>query len=239
MKLVRVLLTTAALLLSVSCLAQEASTPSALDTEAARLLQEGSRLAIAGKRAEAIEDFDKVSAMYESALQGSKVKLFSARFQPEALFYLVEASNAKTPARVVSGNWAYAYYMKGYVLVELGRLADAKVSLQQAIDLAPHNSQFLAELASVYQREKDWSLAMKTFQAAETQAREFSPPALKNAELSRAWRGQGYVYVEQHQLAEAEALYRKCLELDASDTRAANELRFIQAQRAKQDNRAQ
>ncbi|MHA7682610.1 tetratricopeptide repeat protein [Cupriavidus sp. PET2-C1] len=238
MKLVRALLTTVALLLSISCLAQEASTPSALDAEAARLLLEGSRLTKTGKLAEAIEDFDKVSAMYESAFRGSKARLFSARFQPEALLYLLEAANAKTPARVVSGNWAYAYYMKGYVLVELGRLADAKVSLQQAIDLAPHNSQFISELAGVYQREKDWSLAMKTFQAAEMQAREFSPPELKNAELSRAWRGQGYVYVEQHQFDEAEALYHKCLELDASDTKAANELRFIQAQRVKKDNQA-
>jgi tetratricopeptide (TPR) repeat protein len=44
------------------------------------------------------------------------------------------------------------------------------------------------------------------------------------------------VYVEQNRLDEAEALYRKCLELDPKDGRAAAELRYVQAQRAKAGN---
>lgn len=67
------------------------------------------------------------------------------------------------------------------------------------------------------------------------ETKEFSPPQLKNADLSRAWRGQAYVFVEQGQLDEAEKLYRKCLDLNAADARALNELRFIQVQRAKQE----
>jgi len=215
--------------------AQEASKPSERDVKAAKLLQDGSLLAASRKPTEAIEDFDKVIAIYEEAYRDEKAKLYSARSMPEGLLYMLEASKANTPAKVVSGNWAYAYYTKAYALVELRQLPEAKTSLQRAIELAPHNSQFLSELGGIYQIEKNWPNAMKTFLAAEKQT-EFSPPELKNAELSRAWRGQAYVYVEQNQLDEAEKLYRKCLELNASDKKALNELRFIQAQRAKQNH---
>jgi len=190
-------------------------------------------LGLAGKQQDAVENFDKVIAMYEKAYRNGQVRVFSARSEPEAKQYLAEAASAKTTAKVVAGTWAYAYYMKGYALVELGRFSDAKASLQQAINLAPHNSQFLSELGATYQREKNWPLSLNAFESAETQAREFTPIEQKTAELSRALRGQADVYVEQNQLDKAEALYRKCLELDASDTKAANKLLSIRAQRAK------
>lgn len=212
--------------------AQEASKPSERDVRAAQLLREGSLLVASKKPAEAIVDFDRVIAIYEEAYRDEKSKLYSARSMPEGLLYMLEASKANISAKVVSGNWAYAYYTKAYALGERRQLPEAKASLQRAIDLAPHNSQFLSELGGIYQIEKDWPNAMKTFLAAEKQT-EFSPPEFKNTELSRAWRGQAYVYVEQNLLDEAEKLYRKCLELNASDTKALNELRFIQAQRAK------
>lgn len=71
-------------------------------------------------------------------------------------------------------------------------------------------------------------MALQTFQRAESAAREFSPPDSKNIELSRAWRGLGYVYVELGQIDEAEKMYKQCLDLDKNDQRALNELRYIQ-----------
>ena len=150
--------------------------------------------------------------------------------------YLAEAANAKTSAKVVSSNWAYAYYLKAYALIELNRASEAKTILQRAIDMAPHNAQFHAEMGNLYQREKNWPQALASFDAAARDAREFSPPQIKNNEIGRAWRGTAYVYVEQNRLDEAEALYRKCLELDPKDGRAAAELRYVQAQRAKAGN---
>lgn len=237
MAILRRLLPWALLLVALTGWAQGINGQSEQDARAAQLMQDGVRLATSGRPADAIAAFDEVAAIYEDAYRDEKVRLYSARSPLESLLYVGEAANAKTPAKVVSGNWAYAYYMKAYALIELGRLAEAKTLLQRAIDLSPHNSQFLSELAGVYQREKDWPASMKTFQAAEAQA-EFSPPQLKNADLSRAWRGQAYVYVEQSQLDEAEKLYRKCLDLNAADARALNELRFIQVQRAKQNKPA-
>jgi len=46
-------------------------------------------------------------------------------------------------------------------------------------------------------------------------------------ELGRAWRGMGYVLIETNRIAEAEILYRKCLELDQNDAIAKHELQYI------------
>ena len=232
----RVLVAVAALLASVSVWAQNPPAANADDTRNAQLLQEGAQLAKASRQAEAIDDFDKVAAFYENAYRDETARLYSARSQVESLLYLAEEANAKTSAKVVSSNWAYAYYLKAYALVELNRADEAKTILQRAIDMAPHNAQFRAEMGNLYQREKNWPQALASFDAAARDAREFSPPQIKNSEIGRAWRGTAYVYVEQNRLDEAEALYRKCLELDPKDGRAAAELRYVQAQRAKAGN---
>ncbi len=232
----RVFVVVAALLASLSAWAQNPPAPNPDDTRNAQLIQEGAQLAKTGRAAEAIDTLDKVTAFYENAYRDDPARLYSARNQTESLMYLVEAANAKTSAKVVSSNWAYAYYLKAYALIELHRMDEAKATLQRAIDMSPHNAQFRTEMGGIYQREKNWPMALASFEAAERDAREFSAPQIKNTELARAWRGLAYVYVEQNRLDEAEALYRKCLELDANDTRAAAELRYVRAQRAKAGN---
>jgi tetratricopeptide (TPR) repeat protein len=225
----------AVLVFAVSTLgwaAEEA--PASIDEAGfSQLLEAGTQLVMSGRPAEAIPDFDKIIAGYEAYYREKDTQYYCARWQQETLIYLLEAANKKVSAKVVSSNWAYAYYMKAYSLVELERIAEAKEMLNRAVALSPHNSQFLAELGNIYQREKNWPKALETFQAAESAARDFSPPDLKNSELSRAWRGIGYVYVEQNRLDEAEQVYLQCLELDASDSKAVNELRYIQDLRAK------
>lgn len=204
-------------------------TPSEKDKIAAQLISDGIRLAQSKKPEQAIPNFDKAAASFEQRFKGDGTKFFSARTQAESVFYLLGLENA----RVVSANWAYAYYLKAYALIDLGRLSEAKSSLERALDLSPRNSQFLSELASIYQREKNWAVALQTFQLAEGAAKEFSPPDLRNAELSRAWRGMGYVYAMQGRLDEAEKVYLQCLGLDGKDARAMNELRVVRELKAK------
>src|SRR4029079_18373223 len=127
-------------------------------------------------------------------------------------YALQAASAGKSKAEVISGNWGYAYYLKGYVLIELQRVGEAKGALQRAAALAPQNAQFLSELAHVFEAEKDWTQALQLYQRAEAAAKEFSPSNSKNGELSRARRGQGYVLVELKRWDEAEQRYRQCLE---------------------------
>lgn len=47
----------------------------------------------------------------------------------------------------------------------------------------------------------------------------------------------GYALVELKRLDEAEKMYRQCLELDKNDSKASNELRYIQNLKAKQGTR--
>lgn len=221
------------LLLSAGCLADENSSTPVEISGFEKIFTEGIQFLQAQKPAEAIPYFDRVIAGYEETYKGEEAKLYCARWQIESLMYLMESAKAKTPAKIVSTNWAFAYYTKAYSLLELGRIADAKASLERAIALSPRNSQFLSEMGNIYQREKNWPKALEVFLASESAAREFSPPDLKNTELARALRGLGYVYIELGRLDDASKIYRQCLEIDATDVKALNELRYIQGLKAK------
>ncbi|MFZ6746709.1 tetratricopeptide repeat protein [Undibacterium sp. JH2W] len=200
-----------------------------------QVLNEGATLIKAGKAKEAIPYFDKVIARYEDKYRDSKQTIFCARSPTEALAYLLEAANqAKGSAMVLSANWADAYYLKAYVLVSLGQFAQARSVLAHAIALSPANFQYQAELGHIYQQEKNWDLALSSFQLAETNARTYSAPATHNAEIAQAMRGKAYVLVEQGKLDEAEQVYLQCLELDKNDVRARNELTYVQGLKSKQ-----
>jgi tetratricopeptide (TPR) repeat protein len=212
------------------------------DRTSAQLRSDGTRLIQSGKPNEAIDYFDKLIARYEARFNDGKTQYFSTRSQAESLIYLLDFSNRKTvdgksTAKVVSSDWAYAYYLKAYALVETGRLSEAKPSLERALALSPRNSQFLSELGHIYQLEKNWQLAMQTFQLAEAAAKETSPPKVKDTDLSRAWRGLGYTLTELNRLDEAEKMYRQCLELDKNDAKALNELGYIQDLKARHGGR--
>lgn len=238
MKLLRVLAVGIFVFVSAAGWCQEGQSPvSEEDKAATQMLSEGSRLLQSKKAIEAIQQFDKVIAIYEERFKDEKARLFCARSLVESLMYLAEAMNAKTNAKVVSANWAYGYYLKAYALIELWRISEAKSNSERALSLSPRNSQFLSELGNLYLQERDWPQALRTFQLAEAAAKEFSPPDSKNIELSRALRGLGYVYVEQGKLDEAEKVYHQCLELDSKDSKALNELRYIQGLKAKNSER--
>jgi tetratricopeptide (TPR) repeat protein len=237
MKLLRRLCVTALLLFACSTWAQTpTTTPSPDDAKATQLLEQGVALMRAKKPADAVPLFDQVAALYEARAQDKAVKYYSARTASETLFYPLQVATSdkgKSPAVVLSGNWGYAYYLKAYCLLDLGRASEAKAQLLRAVALAPQNAQFLGELGHVYQLEKNWPVALETFERAEKAAKEFSPEQARNGELARAWRGMGYVLVELSRLDEAEAMYRKCLQLNAQDAMAQRELAYVLSQKAK------
>lgn len=235
MTFLRTILVLGAITFALPCFAQESPRiDSGDEAKLTKMIQDGARLAAAGKPQEAIEYFDKVAATYEEKYRDSPTRMRCARWSVESLMYLAEAAKEQKNTTVLSANWAYAYYLKAYALQELGRLPEAKVVLERAISLSPRNAQFLAELGSIYQREKNWPAGLQTYKLAESSAREFSPPNTKDAELASAWRGIAYILVEQNQLDDAEKLYRQCLELNKNDTKASNELRYVLGLRAKQ-----
>jgi tetratricopeptide (TPR) repeat protein len=181
------------------------------------------------------DHFDKVIAAYELRYKDQKAKPYTGRWQVERLMYLLQAANAKEEPKqgaiIVPQVWSDAWYLKAYALIELKRPTEARSALEAALVLAPRNSQYLGELGTVYLGQRNWPQALKIFEQAEAAAKEFSPPEVKNKELSRAWRGIAYVYVEQGRWDDAEKVYLQCLELDKNDRRAQNELNYVRTQR--------
>ena len=190
-----------------------------------------------GKTADAIATTDKIIGYYESKYPDAKHRWFVARTGQETLAYMAMAAvdmdkgTDKRGASALIVAWADAYYLKGYALVELRRAEDAKVALEHAIHLSPFNSQYLSELANIYQDEKNWPKAFDLYNEAEAFA-TFSPLDRERLDTARAKRGQGYVLVELRRLDEAEAKYKECLAMDANDTKAQHELEYIRTIRA-------
>lgn len=238
MRLARLLLVP--LLLAASAAWPQARPAAAndLDVAQSRNLVAGAGLLKAGRPQQALPELDKVIAAYEASYRGAKTFVFSSRSAPETLAYTMKVANnqAQAPgsAGVYSSNWANAYHLKAYALLDLGRPNEALAAETAAVELAPLNAMYLTELGQVQLVLHDMDGAMQSFTRAEQAAREFSPPEVRNQELTRALRSQAYVLVERRQLDEAEKLYRQCLEVDPRDPRAAGELQYIARVRQQQ-----
>jgi len=235
----RIVLSPAFLLILIPMISWAQAAPSSStfneDHRQAQLLADGVRILASGKPKEAIAQyFEKVVASYEDQYRDTNVRLLCARSTQESLLYLLQSAKDNIATTVISATWADAYYYKAYALVELKQVPEAKTTLARALALSPSNSQYLSELGHIYQWERDWPMALQTFQAAEAAAHDVSPPQTREIELCRAWKGLGYVFVEQNRLAEAEKMYKQCLELKKDDSLAMRELRHIQGLKAKQ-----
>lgn len=103
--------------------------------------------------------------------------------------YLLKAGNTKTSAKVVSANWAYAYYLKAYSLLKLGRISEAKSLLERATALSPRNSQFPSEIGNIYQRERNWPKALESAGGHGALADKFPP---------KRWTGKEWVVESPH-----------------------------------------
>ncbi len=197
------------------------------------LVNEAEHLAAQGKPSEALQAIEKAMTGYEARYADLDKTIYSARTPSEALLYMLEAANANMDAIAVEFEYGYAWYLKGFVLIDLGRTDQALASLQKAVALSPSNSQFLSELGNLQKVAKDWPAALATFERAED-ASGLSPDAIATKDLSRALRGQGFVLSELGRYDEAENIFKRCLELDPDDTMATNELIYIQQQRTGQ-----
>jgi len=208
----------------------QAELPESPEDEAIQLqlLLDGRKLLDARKPAEAItECFDRVINNFKAKYGDYKEQIYCARTKSETLMYLLMASKEKRNAKAVSAVWSDAYFMKGYALIDLGRISEAKSYIEQALVLSPHNSEYLSELGHIYQVEKNWPKSLAAFKAAEDAANSFSPEENKKFELARARRGVGYVLVEMGQLDQAEEKYRQCIESDPTDGKAKAEFEYI------------
>jgi tetratricopeptide (TPR) repeat protein len=211
------------------------------DPQIVKLLDKVPKLIESKQPGEAIEKCEIIIDRFAAHYGDSKQRIYCARTSAESLAYLLmssaKADNGAHPNNrgsiVISSTWAEAQFMKAYALQDLGRMADAKVAMERALELAPLNAQYLCEMGTIYQREKNWAKAAEIFAAAEKHS-VISPENAKAVELARARRGLAYTFVEQGKLDEAEKKYQQCLADDPGDTRASREIEFIRGLRAKQ-----
>jgi tetratricopeptide (TPR) repeat protein len=178
---------------------------------------------------------DKMNAKADEKIRAAGRKVYTARTVTESLLYMLQAANDKVPQGAVVYNvvWSEGYFLKGFVLNGAGQMPAAEPWLQKALAMAPMNSQYLLELGNLYTKQKNWAGALDYFHKGEEASRVYAPASLKNADLGKAWRGTAYVLVEQGKLDEAETVYQQCLDLDPKDQRAANELKYVRAQKEK------
>ena len=198
----------------------------------APLVQQAGALIAAKKPAQALPVADQAIAYYESTYRKSATLVYSARWPTESMLYVLEGLNAKADSRVYGIEWGFAYFLKGFALVDLHRFPEARAAFDEAIKLSPRNSKYLSERAEVDIAERNWRPALEMFQKA-LEAAELSPPEVKTAETTRALRGMAFAQIELGNLDAAKALHERVLQLEPGNEKSLNELRYIQQQKAR------
>lgn len=174
---------------------------------------------------------DEVIAAEDKA-HDSESNVFSSRSLAETLMYLTLGAETKTKTVAYDDTWSLALFMKGFVLIDMGRPDSAEPYYRRAIALAPSNSHYLSEFAEWQKNHKNLAAAYSMYQSADA-ASALSPDEVKGPEQRRAWRGMAFILSEQGKFDDAEALYRKCLAADPADKGAQAELAWIATQRPK------
>lgn len=208
--------------------APQAASPAAAapDVQQSRTLQEALRLLRARRPQQAILAADEVIEYYASRQRNSPQKVFCARTAAEARHYLETHARAN-PGQdaLVVRNWCDAYYIKGYALVDLRQLPEARVAIEAALALAPANAQYHAELAAIHSVEKNWEASLASYAAAEAAA-EYSEGA-RTMQLARIHRGAGAVLLEMKRYDEAAQRYQRSLDLEPDNAQAKRQLEVI------------
>ena len=203
----------------------------AREIAAGRQVDEADKLIAAKRAAEALPILDKVLADYAARFPAGSTRWYVARTDDESAYYLglslmLGSGDDQGKASILRNGWSYAWYRKGYALLELGRTAEARAALDAGLALSPSNSTLLLERAEVSKLERDWNAAMELYRAAE-EAASLNPASEQVREKSQAMRGQAFVHIERGDLDAAEEILEACLKLDASDARAKEELAYI------------
>lgn len=198
----------------------------------AALVQQAAAFIAAKQPAQALPLADKAIAYYESTYRKSDALAYAARSAPESLLYAIQGYNEKTPTQVYGIEWSLAYFLRGFALVDLHRIPEARAAYDAAIKLSPRNSAYLSERAETDIAERNWQSALEIFEKA-LDAAAISPPDRKTAETTRALRGMAFAQVELGNLDEAKALHERALQLDPGNRKSLNELRYIQNLKAR------
>ena len=201
--------------------------------EAASLNQAGTLIQAHQPQAAIDRILDPMIAEQQAQTHDIQATVYCANTPAESLAYLIPAAHDKKAAVVLDGALCNAYFLRGFAEIDLGKLPEAQADYDRALALSPSNPHYLNEIGQFHSRLHDWAGALGYFHRAEA-AKTLAAAGRVDAEQALALRGIGYVDVELGKLDEAEAAYRRCLEIDANDQKAKAELGYVLNLRAKQ-----
>lgn len=193
-------------------------------------LETASKALLAGQPQAALDAIVPVIVAFEKAQASEHRHLYCGMSTAQTVAYMGLAASQRQDAVALGPDYCDALFVKGYALIDLGRLSEARATYEHLVALAPMHAHFLTELGQSYRPERNWSKMLELCERASGYA-DLAAPDRVTQERGFAWRCMGYALSEQRKFDEAEALYRKCLELDPNDAKAKNELRYIAEQR--------
>ncbi|KTT94603.1 hypothetical protein NS355_17205 [Sphingomonas yabuuchiae] len=222
----------AALLLAVQAApAPPVAKPPSLDERMTPQLQAAARSVRVHQPQAAIDILTPVLATYDADHANETRRIYCGMSVQETLLYLTMAARDKVAAVAVPPGYCTALYLKGYALVDLGRVVEAKAIYERLLVLAPMYAQYQTEYGQLIRLEKDWPRMLAICTKA-GEAAGIADPAIRPIQQGAALRCQGYALVELHRYDEAEKRYRDALALNANDAVAQHELGYITQQRA-------
>ncbi len=185
-----------------------------------------------GHAAEASAAVDPILAAYEAQFASEQRQMYCGMSPPQTLLYMIMAAKEKRSAIAVSPGWCDALFLKGFSLIDQKQVEAGLPFLARAAAMAPAHAHYLNELGYAYQTLRRSPESLTAYGSAADYANILDNPA-KTIEQTRAWRGMGYILVEQGKWDEAAEMYRKCLKSDPNDAKAKGELRYIAQARPK------
>lgn len=219
---------------------KETAEQEAWDKQQQEVFLRGRELLDKGEAEAAIRDgFEPVIAAFETRYAKPDTVYFCTRTLTETLLYLGglaaehEKSGLGKNGVALGPLWAYAYFQKGYALVELNRFDEAAVALDKALLLSPKNPMFLIERGTVYRASGEWDKMLASNQTALSYIDLVTPDDQKDWERAHALRGQGYALIELGKLDEAEKSFKKSMKIEPKSKVALNELEYIKQLRKK------
>lgn len=185
---------------------------------------EGFALLRRGKRAQAVELFDKVIASADQHLAGDP----RPRLCRTAHDQRVVGHEAAVP---VDDSVCSAHFGKGFALVDMGRGDLAEAELRKASDMSPNDAHFANEYAELFKSRRDWQSSYDMFARA-WRVVDKSPTGADAKVAARALRGMGYTRIEMGRFDEAEQLFRQSQQYDPESPVARAELGTIARRKA-------
>ncbi|MDR0234710.1 tetratricopeptide repeat protein [Acinetobacter sp.] len=198
-------------------------------------LEKANQYLIAGLPQQGIVTLHTTIQYFEKYQNSCQYALYAASGTAETLLYLTLDIGKQKNIRVFSGAWADLYFQTAYAYIEMSDWSNAQSALQKALLLSPFNSGYLKELGFIQQAQKQWQASLESFKAAEEYVYLIEPEQKRLAIQQGIRRSLGVSLIELNQLDEAVQYLNKVLEVDPSDSKARNELKYIEELKKKGD----